>query len=496
MESVVGAIDAGTSGVRFVVFDRDARKIGSWHVPVALTYPRPGWVEQDPAALVSATRGAVREGLKRARIEPQRVVAIGIANQRETIIAWERATGRPVYPAIVWQDRRTADRCGALAGTALGERIVQQTGLPIDPYFSATKIAWLLEHVPGLARRAAGGDVLFGTVDAWLLWSLTGEHLTDATNASRTLLYDLNDGEYSPELLDAFGVPPACLPQVRPSLSTFGKTHPELLGCAVPIAGVLGDQQAALIGHAAFRPGEAKATWGTGAFLLAHTGDRPVRSAHRLLSTIAHSSPEGGLRYALEGSVFCAGAALTWLRDGLGIVADAGQTDAMARSISSSEGLCFVPALSGLGAPHWDPTARGALLGITAGTRREHVVRAALEGIAFQTHDVVRAMESDLGAPFSELRVDGGVSRNDFLCQIESDLLGIPVVRAALTETTALGAAFAAGWTAGVWDGPDALRPLARTGKRFAPSLSRADRDALLAKWCDAVERAKAWRFE
>jgi glycerol kinase len=496
VQTVIGAIDAGTGGVRFVLFDREAREIASYHVPVELRYPQPGWVEQDPSAIISAARHAVNEGVSRAGVELEEIAAIGIANQRETIVGWERETGRPVYPAIVWQDRRTAPRCAALSATPLGDQIVERTGLTIDPYFSATKIAWLLEHIPGLAGRAARGNVLFGTVDAWLLWSLAGAHLTDATNACRTLLYDLRATEYAPELLDAFGVPRASLPEVRPSLSVFGRTRSDLLGGSVSIAGVLGDQQAALLGHAACTPGQAKVTWGTGAFLLAHTGDTPVRSAHRLLSTIAYASAGGGPRYALEGSVFCAGAALTWLRDGLGVLSDADRSDAMARSVSSSEGLCFVPALSGLGAPHWDPAARGALLGITAGTRREHVVRAALEGIAFQTVEVVRAMESDLGAAFPELRVDGGVSQSDFLCQFTSDLLGVPVVRAAVAETTALGAAFAAGWTVGVWDGPMDLRRLARSGRRFEPSLTLPERDALLLRWRDAVGRAKAWRSE
>jgi len=496
VEPVVGAIDAGTSGVRFVLFDRDARELGSCHIAVELRYPQPGWVEQDPVALASAVRTAVRGGLERARIHPQRIAAIGIANQRETVVAWDRGTGRPIGPAIVWQDRRTAALCAALGRTALGERIARQTGLTIDPYFSATKIAWLLDHVSGLADRAARGEILFGTVDSWLLWSLVGAHLTDPTNASRTLLYDLTEGAYGETLLEAFGVPRGCLPEVWPSLSVFGTTRPDFLGCEVPIAGVLGDQQAALLGHGAFDPGQAKVTWGTGAFVLAPTGGQPVRSAHRLLSTVAYASPRDGTRYALEGSVFCAGAAVAWLRDGLGLVDDVSRTDAVARSVPSSAGVCFVPALSGLGAPHWDPAARGALLGITAGTRREHVIRATLEGIAFQTVDVVHATASDLGGPLDELRVDGGGSRNDFLCQFTSDVLGIPVVRAAVPETTALGAAFAAGWTVGVWDGPDALRPLARAAQRFEPSMRDAERDALLSMWRGAVERAKGWGAE
>lgn len=496
MAEYIGAIDIGTSGVRFIIFDHDATTVASAYQEVPLSYPEPGWVEQDPERLVEMTLAVIRAGLARGKIRPTDLAAVGITNQRETTIVWDRSTGRPVYPAIVWQDRRTASRCQELQATEAARMIRARTGLPSDPYFSATKIEWLLENVPGLAARAARNEVLFGTVDTWLLWHLIGEHVTEPTNASRTLLYDIHEGYFDPDLLSLFDIPVDCLPTVQPSLSVFGHTRPDLFGARIPVSGVLGDQQAALFGQTCFTAGEAKATWGTGAFLLMNTGQQPITSEHGLLTTIAYASPDGSPCYALEGSVFVAGAVIQWLRDGLGIIEDAAQSNTLAQAVSSTGNVYFVPALTGLGAPHWDPYARGTILGITRGTRREHIVRAALEGIAYQTYDVVRALEHDTGERLGELRIDGGAARNDFLCQFQSDLLGIPLVRPSILETTALGAAFAAGISIGFWEDLTALRSLYRVEKRYTPLMKEAKRERLLADWARAVERAKDWERE
>ena len=492
--SYVGAIDLGTTGVRFVVFDREANPVCSAYRELPLSYPRPGWVEQDPEAMFQATLQVIRTALAEGGVRPGQLAAIGITNQRETTIIWERETGRPLAPAIVWQDRRTAPRCEELRLGGHEAAIRAKTGLAPDPYFSATKLEWLLRNVPGLRARAAAGEACFGTVDSWLLHRLAGVHVTDHTNASRTMLFDIHELRWDEELLSLFSVPGACLPEVRPSISIFGRTKREIFGTEVPIAGILGDQQAALFGQACLSPGEAKVTWGTGAFLLLNTGDRPVESRHGLLTTVAYTT-EGEVRYALEGSVFVAGAAIQWLRDGLGIIADAAETEALARSLSGNEGVYFVPALVGMGAPHWDPYARGAILGITRGTTKAHLVRAALEAIAYQTEDVLRAMEADAGLSLSELRVDGGAARNDFLCSFQADLLGIPVVRPEVLETTALGAAFAAGLAGGFWD-PSELKSLVRVERRFEPRMTLKERERLLSGWRRALSRAMGWAKE
>lgn len=496
MTEYIGAIDIGTSGVRFVVFDHDAKAVASAYQEIPISYPEPGWVEQDPERLVEMTLAVIRTALAQGNIQPADLAAVGLTNQRETTIVWDRSTGKPVYPAIVWQDRRTAGRCQELQATEAARMIHTRTGLSIDPYFSATKLAWLLENVPGLAARAARGEVLFGTVDTWLLWHLTGKHVTEPTNASRTLLYDIHEGDFDRDLLSLFDLPVDCLPTVQPSLSIFGHTHPDLFGARIPVAGVLGDQQAALFGQTCFTSGEAKATWGTGAFLLMNTGQRPIASEHGLLTTIAHTSPDEAPFYALEGSVFVAGAVIQWLRDGLGLIEDAAQSNALAQAVSSTDNVYFVPALTGLGAPHWDPYARGTILGITRGTRREHIVRAALAGIAYQTYDVVRALEHDTGERLGELRIDGGAAQNDFLCQFQSDLLRIPLVRPSILETTALGAAFAAGISIGFWKDLPTLRSLYRVERRYTPLMKEAKRGRLLADWTRAVERAKDWERE
>ncbi|MBC7092695.1 glycerol kinase GlpK [Candidatus Bipolaricaulota bacterium] len=491
----VGAIDLGTTGVRFMVVDRAGRPVASAYRELPLSYPQPGWVEQDPALMVRTALVVAREALEQGGLRPQHLAAVGIANQRETVVAWNRATGAPLAPAIVWQDRRTASACQDLRQRGLEPWLRARTGLPPDPYFSATKIAWLLDHLPGLRARAARGEVAFGTVDAWLLWNLAHVHATDVTNASRTLLFNIHALHWDPELLALFDVPATSLPEVRPSLTAFGATDPGLWGARVPVAGVLGDQESALFGQACFRPGEAKVTWGTGAFLLMNVGERARESAHGLLSTVAYGAP-GEVRYALEGSVFVAGAAVQWLRDGLGILDDAAGSEALAMGIPSNEGVYFVPALTGLGAPYWDPYARGTILGVTRGTGRAHLARAALEAIAYQTHDVARAMEADAGVPLRELRVDGGAARNDFLCQFQADMLGIPVLRPRFPETTVLGAALAAGVSVGFWRDLAELRARWEEDRRFVPKMSDADRERLLAGWRAAVARAQGWARE
>lgn len=491
MADYVAALDLGTTGVRCVVYDRGLRPVAAAYRELPLHYPRPGWVEQDPALLVAAAQDVSSRALAQARLSPADLVALGITNQRETVVAWDR-TGRPLGPAIVWQDRRTAPLCERLREEGHEAWVREKTGLPLDPYFSATKIAWLLDHVPGLRERAARGEALVGTVDAWLLWNLAGVHATDPTNASRTLLYDLRAGSWDPGLRDLFGVPEACLPEIRPSVSVFGRTRPDFLGAPVPVGGVLGDQQAALFGHAAVEAGEAKVTWGTGAFLLMNVGGEPVVSRHGLLTTVAYAMA-GEVRYALEGAVFVAGAALQWLRDGLGIIGDVAQSEALAQTIPSTDGVYFVPALTGLGAPYWDPHARGTIVGLTRGTARAHLVRAALEAIAYQTYDVVRAMEADAGVTLAELRVDGGAARNAFLCQFQADLLGIPVVRPAEGEMTARGAALAAGLSAGWWPEPAAVRALPTALSRFSPRSHVPERGSWLTGWRRAVDRARHW---
>lgn len=490
----LGAIDIGTTGVRCVLYNEGARAVARAYRRLHTTTPQPGWVEQDPNELLEATTDVVGEVLHRSPFEASRLLAVGLTNQRETVIAWDPDTGKALYPAIGWQDRRTARRCRTLERCDAAALIRARTGLPIDPFFSASKIEWLLATIPGLARRAASGGALFGTVDSWILWNLTGEHVTDDTNASRTQLYDIDRREWSEELLDLFGVPATSLPRVVPSLSVVGCIRPDLVaGARVLVAGVLGDQQAALLGQARTCSGETHVTWGTGAFLLMNCGPRRPTGSERLLTTIALTAPCGEAWYALEGSVFVAGAAIQWLRDGMGLLADEAESEQLASVVDSTGGVFFVPALTGLGSPYWDPHARGAIVGLTRGTRCEHVVRAALEAIAYQTHDVVRAMERDAGMSLSELRVGGGTARNDLLCQFQSDILGIPVVRAQDPETTALGAAFAAGLSAGVWDRVEDVRDLSRSDRPFTPRMPTATCQQRLADWTRAVDRSREW---
>ena len=491
---VILALDQGTTSSRAIVFDERCRAIGTAQRELPQIFPRSGWVEQDPEVIWATQLATAREALANAGLHAADVAAIGITNQRETTIVWERSSGRPIGNAIVWQDRRTADHCQRLEAEGHGELFRQRTGLVLDAYFSGTKVAWLLDHVPGARERAQAGELAFGTVDSWLIWKLTGGavHATDVTNASRTLLFDIGRGEWDDRLLELVGVPRAVLPAVVASSGIVATSRAELLGSPIPIAGIAGDQQAALFGQRCTTPGRVKNTYGTGCFLLMHTGTSVPTSRHRLIGTVAWRSG-GRTDYALEGSVFIAGAAIQWLRDGLGLIARAEDVEALAAGVPDSGGVCFVPAFTGLGAPHWDPQARGAVFGITRGTTRAHLARAALEAIAFQTADIVGCMQADAGIALTELRADGGASRNDLLLQFQADLLGVPVVRAAQTESTALGAAMLAGLGVGMWPDGAALDDLWQAGRVFEPSMAPSTVAALKSVWTEAVSRSLRW---
>jgi glycerol kinase len=495
MSDVIVALDQGTTSSRALVFGRDAIVLGAAQREFTQHYPRSGWVEHDPDEIWSTQSGVASEALAAADRSARDVAAIGITNQRETTIVWERATLRPIAPAIVWQDRRTAAAVDERAARPGVEELVRErSGLVMDAYFSASKLAWILEHVEGARARAERGELAFGTVDSWLVARLTrGEvHVTDVTNASRTMLFDITQLDWDDELLELWGIPRALLPEVRGSSEVYGQVADGLPLAGTPIAGIAGDQQAATFGQACFRPGQAKNTYGTGCFLVMNTGDAPVASRNRLLTSIAWRRP-GELRYALEGSIFIAGAVVQWLRDGLGLIRRSEDVEALARSVPDAGGVYLVPAFAGLGAPHWDPYARGTIVGITRGTTAGHIARAALEGIAFQVVDVVRAMERDAGTALSELRVDGGAARNDALMQFQADLLGTTVLRPAVTETTALGAAFLAGLAVGVWSGPDEIAAMWREERRFEPAMAPAERDARLEDWERALGRSRDW---
>ncbi|MCH8994943.1 MAG: glycerol kinase GlpK [Chloroflexi bacterium] len=496
MSRYVLALDQGTSSSRAVLFNEEGVPVATEQRELPQIYPQPGWVEHDPEAIWSSQLEAAKDVLARSGVTPAQVVALGITNQRETTIVWERASGRAVSNAIVWQCRRTAEQCDELRRQGLEPLVRERTGLLVDPYFSATKLRWLLDHVPDAQRRAEAGELAFGTVDSWLIYRLTGGrvHASDASNASRTMLLNLRSGSWDEELLSRFDIPRSMLPEVVDSSGVVGECEPSLLGAALPIAGVAGDQQAALFGQACFRKGEAKNTYGTGSFLLLHTGETPPK-ADRLLATIA-SRLDGRLQYALEGSIFITGAAVQWLRDGLRFFDDAAEVEALAASVESSDGVYLVPAFVGLGAPHWDPHARGAIFGITRGTSPAHIARATLEAIAFQTRDVLEAMEDETGIRLEALRVDGGASRNDLLMQIQADLLGRPVVRSSVPETTALGAAYLAGLGVGLWSSLDDVASRWRSDRTFEPRMPAAERDELYAGWKRAVELVKGWAVE
>ena len=490
------ALDQGTTSSRAIVFDDRGRACGAAQQEFPQSFPRPGWVEHNPADIWETTRRVALAAVAEANLTRENLAAIGVTNQRETTLVWERATGRPVGPAIVWQDRRTAAMCAGLRQRGAQPLVQKRTGLVIDPYFSATKLAWLLDNTPGLRRRANRGELAFGTVDTWLLWQLTQGrvHVTDVSNASRTLLLNLRTGDWDDELLRLFRIPREVLPVVRSSSEVYGEVEsiPALRG--VPIAGIAGDQQAALFGQACFRPGHAKNTYGTGCFLLLHTGDTPVVSRHQLLTTIAwRLGPLAPLEYALEGSVFIGGAVVQWLRDGLGVIRASADIEALARQVPDNGGVYFVPAFSGLGAPHWDPGARGAIVGLTRGTTAAHLARAAVESIAYQSADLIGAMNADSGITLRELRVDGGATVNDDLLQFQSDLLRVPVIRPRITETTALGAAYLAGLATGVWRNQRELVELWMAARTFRPRGKPGAARQLRRQWTRAVERAKGW---
>ncbi|HMV94042.1 glycerol kinase GlpK [Thauera aminoaromatica] len=489
------ALDQGTTSSRAIVFDADGRVRGLAQQAFAQHFPAPDRVEHDPQDILRTQLDCAREALANAGVAAREVAAIGIANQRETTVLWERASGRALAPAIVWQDRRTAVECERLRAAGCAEDVRARTGLELDPYFSATKLAWLLDHVPDARVRAERGELAFGTIDSWLLWHLSGGrlHLTDAGNAARTLLFNLHTLDWDPVLLERFRIPPVLLPRVVASSGVCGETDPALFGAAIPIAGIGGDQQAATFGQACLAPGMAKNTYGTGCFLLMNTGHVPVASAHRLLTTVGWTGVDAAPSYALEGSVFMGGAVVQWLRDGLGLVKRASEVEALAASVPDSGGVVLVPAFTGLGAPYWDPHARGTLLGLSRGSGAAHIARAALEAIAMQSADLVQAMARDGAAPLAELRVDGGAAANDLLMQMQADLLGVPVLRPRLLETTAFGAACLAALGCGLWKRPQEIATHWQLDRRFEPRWPAARRDEARAVWVRAVERARAW---
>jgi len=497
LSEYVLALDQGTTSSRAILFDRQGQPVASAAHPIRQIYPQSGWVEHDPQEIWQSQLTSAREALEAAGARASQVAAIGITNQRETTILWDRQSGEPLANAIVWQCRRTAPLCQELKARGLEPSFRQKTGLVIDPYFSGTKVAWMLANTPDARARAEQGQLLFGTVDCWLLYKLTGGrvHASDYTNASRTLMFNISRLAWDEDILAELAVPPSLLPTVLPSCGIFGETEPSLLGTALPIAGIAGDQQAALFGQACFQVGMGKNTYGTGCFVLMNVGHDSLPLGSSLVTTIAWGLGQG-VEYALEGSIFIAGAAVQWLRDGLGLIATAAESEAIAASVPSSEGVYVVPAFVGLGAPHWDPLARGAIVGISRGTTRAHLVRATLEAIAFQTRDVIETMESECGLTLPELRVDGGAAANDLLMQIQADILGREVVRPAVTETTALGAAYLAGLAVGFWQGQDELAGKWRVDKRFQPRMDASQREELYQGWKKAVERAKGWASE
>ncbi len=488
------ALDQGTTSSRAIIFDDRGRIIAVAQREFSQIYPQPGWVEHDPEEIWTSQLAVAQEALAHAGLHAGDLAGIGITNQRETTIVWDRRTGQPIHNAIVWQCRRTAAMCDELRARGLAEAIRQKTGLVIDAYFSGTKIAWLLDHVPGARQQAERGELAFGTVDTWLIWRLTGGrfHVTDYSNASRTMIFNIHTLDWDEDLLRELRIPRAVLPEVRSSAGTFGESAADVLGAAVPIAGVAGDQQAATFGQACFAPGMAKNTYGTGCFLLLNTGEQAVLSQHGLLTTIAWGL-NGRVTYALEGSIFIAGAAIQWLRDGLGIIANAAETETLAGSVRDTGGVYFVPAFVGLGAPYWDAYARGTIVGLTRGTGRAHIVRAALEAICYQTRDVVDAMVADAGVSLQALRVDGGAVANNLLCQLQADLLGVPVQRPVVTETTALGAAYLAGLAVGVWSSQEEIAAQWQVDREFHPQMSASERDRLYAGWQRALARARGW---
>jgi glycerol kinase len=486
------SLDQGTTSSRAIVFDHAGSVVSMAQQEFRQIYPKPGWVEHDAQEIWATQSSVARQAVERARLQATDIAAIGITNQRETTVVWDRDTGRPIANAIVWQDRRTAPMCDRLRARGLATRIRRKTGLVVDAYFSATKLQWLLTHVPGARARAKAGRLAFGTIDSWIVWNLTSgrTHVTDASNASRTMLYDIRKGDWDDELLAIFGVPRSILPEVRSSSEVYGESS--LLGAPVPIAGIAGDQQAALFGQACTKPGMVKNTYGTGCFMLMQTGTKPIASRNNLLTTVAWKIG-GKTEYALEGSIFIAGAVVQWLRDELGLIATSADVEALASRVNDTGGVYLVPAFAGLGAPHWDQYARGLIVGLTRGSSKAHIARAALEGIAYQVADVLNAMQRDAGIKLRELRVDGGASANSLLMQFQSDILGVPVTRPKITETTALGAAYLAGLAVGYWPGVAEIGAQWQLDRRFTPAMRASRQRELTSGWARAVERAKAW---
>ncbi|SDI55141.1 glycerol kinase GlpK [Propionivibrio dicarboxylicus] len=489
------ALDQGTTSSRAILFDRDGRAVASAQREFAQHYPLPGWVEHDANDIWTSQYDVARAAIANAGIDVRSIAAIGIANQRETTVVWDRETGEPICRAIVWQCRRTAADCEALKTRGLDALIRERTGLLLDAYFSGTKLAWILDHVPQARARAERGELAFGTIDSWLIWKLSGGrvHVTDVSNASRTLLFNIHTLDWDERILAEFDIPRALLPEVKPSSHCYGHSLAALFdGVAIPIAGDAGDQQAALFGQGCFTAGSAKNTYGTGAFMLMNTGKTPIRSRHGLLTTVAWGI-DGTVDYALEGSVFIAGAAIQWLRDELGLIGSAAESETLANAVSDTQGVYVVPAFVGLGAPYWDMNARGTIVGLTRGSGRNHIVRATLEAIAFQTRDVLQSMQADAGIALCELRVDGGAAANNFLMQFQADILGVPVLRPAQTESTALGAATLAGLAVGFWKNREDIAGRSQTVRRFTPTLAAEQSERHYAGWRRAVERARAW---
>jgi glycerol kinase len=504
----VGAIDQGTTGTRFMVFDRSGQVVANAYEQHEQYYPNPGWVEHDPVEIWENTKQVVTDGLAQADLDADQLAALGITNQRETTVVWDRETRKPVHNALVWQDRRTTDRVEELQDAGKVDKIREKTGLECDAYFSATKTEWLLDNAEplkldttrtrDLRDRARDGELLMGTIDSWLIHNLTGNHITDVSNASRTMLYDIEALEWDDWLLDEFDVPHEMLPEVRPSSDEafYGHTDPDgFLGAEIPVAGALGDQQAALFGQTCFDAGDAKNTYGTGSFYLMNTGEEAVASDHGLLTTIGFQLSGEPVQYALEGSIFVTGAAIEWLED-VDLINNAAQTAELARSVESTDGVYMVPAFTGLGAPHWDGRARGTIVGMTRGTGKAHIVRATLESIAYQTRDIAEAMEADSGVETTTLRVDGGAVKNNFLCQLQSDIIQTDIARPEVDETTALGSAYAAGLAVGYWDSIDELRSNWQVDREFAPEMDPDEADAKYDRWGDAVERSLDWARE
>jgi glycerol kinase len=492
-ESYILALDQGTTSSRAILFDREGRIFASRQEPFRQIFPRPGWVEHDPYDILNSQLGAARGVMEASGIGPEGVAGIGITNQRETLVVWDKATGKPVHNAIVWQCRRSASICQELKALGMEDFIREKTGLVLDPYFSGSKLMWLFNEIPGLRERAERGELLFGTIDSWLLWNLTGNHLTDATNASRTLFFNIREGRWDDEILKQLKIPRQVLPRVVPCAYDYGLTKKEIFGGEIPVTGCAGDQQAALFGHACFAPGSAKNTYGTGCFTLMNTGTAPVASKFGLLTTIAWDLG-AGFTYALEGSVFIAGAVVQWLRDGLGLIESSEETERIAASVPDSGDVCFVPAFVGLGAPYWDPDVRASILGITRGTTKAHIVRAALEAIAYQSKDLIDAMESDLGKAIPFIKADGGASANSFLMQFQADILDKPVILPEAEETTALGAAYLAGIGLGYWSGIEDVERNWRKSREYLPRMDGAQRAARLERWRAAIAATREFK--